>query len=186
MKCPACHHEMQLLDSGSVIVDACVGHCGGVWFDNFELKQVDEQHEKAGEAFMHIARDPNLKVDMQAKRKCPVCETITLRRHFFSVKRRIEVDECGQCGGVWLDADELERIRGEFVDEAARVDAAEDEFAKTFDHELEAMRKESMEQVRRANQFAHMFKALLPSTYIPGMQGGQSEKYSDAVKKVDR
>src|SRR6476619_3681493 len=95
MKCPACHNEMQLLDSGGVVVDACVGHCGGVWFDNFELKKVDEQHEDIGEAFLDIPVDPNLKVDMESKRSCPVCETIKLRRHFFSVKRKIEVDECG-------------------------------------------------------------------------------------------
>jgi Zn-finger nucleic acid-binding protein len=176
MKCPACHNEMQLLDSGKVVVDACVGHCGGVWFDNFELKQVDEEHETTGEAFLDIPRDPDLKVDMRSKRKCPVCETITLRRHFFSVKRKIEVDECGQCGGIWLDADELRRIRGEFVDEAARIDAAEDEFARTFDKELDSMRKESDEMVARANKFASMFRAILPSTYIPGAQGGQSVK----------
>ena len=50
------------------------------------------------------------------------------------------------------------------------------------------MRKESQEHVRRANQFASMFRAILPSSYIPGPQGGQSEKYMEggAMKKLDR
>jgi Zn-finger nucleic acid-binding protein len=36
-----------------------------------------------------------------------------LHRHFFSAKRRIEVDECPNCGGYWLDAGELAQIRAE-------------------------------------------------------------------------
>ena len=31
----------------------------------------------------------------------------------FSAKRRVEVDECPGCGGCWLDAGELEKIREE-------------------------------------------------------------------------
>ena len=34
-------------------------------------------------------------------------------RHFFSPKRRVEVDECPNCGGYWLDAGELAAIQGE-------------------------------------------------------------------------
>lgn len=186
MKCPACNHELTQIDNGHLVVDACVGHCGGIWFDNFELKQVDEQHEEAGDLFLDVAIDPNLKVDMQRRRKCPVCETITMMRHPFSARRRIDVDECGKCGGIWLDAQELGRIRGEYVNEAARIQDAVDEFAETFDAQLDQMRQQSAADVARANKFASMFKAILPSTYLPGPQGGQSEKHGGAVKRVDR
>jgi Zn-finger nucleic acid-binding protein len=36
-----------------------------------------------------------------------------LHRHFFSAKRRVQVDQCPNCGGYWLDAGELELIRSE-------------------------------------------------------------------------
>ena len=36
-----------------------------------------------------------------------------LKRHFFSAKKRVEVDQCPNCGGYWLDAGELEAIRAE-------------------------------------------------------------------------
>lgn len=172
MRCPACQNELEILESGGVRVDACVGHCGGVWFDNRELQQVDEQSETAGEAFMHVPRDPSLKVDMTHKRHCPRCENIVMMRHFFSVKRKIEVDECAGCGGVWLDADELEAIRGEYSSAAAREAAAEDLFHHHFDAELAVMRAESQAKAARADRFAAMFKWICPSAYIPGKQEG--------------
>jgi Zn-finger nucleic acid-binding protein len=43
-----------------------------------------------------------------------------LHRHFFSAKRRVEVDQCPNCGGYWLDAGELNQIRAEKA-ETARV-----------------------------------------------------------------
>jgi Zn-finger nucleic acid-binding protein len=36
-----------------------------------------------------------------------------LKRHFFSAKRKVEVDQCPNCGGYWLDAGELAAIRAE-------------------------------------------------------------------------
>jgi Zn-finger nucleic acid-binding protein len=172
LTCPACKNKLQILESEGVQVDACVGHCGGVWFDNRELQQVDESFEHAGEAFMHIARDPDLKPDMKSKRHCPVCLDIVMMRHFFSVKRKIEVDECAKCGGVWLDADELESIRGEYKDTQSREAAADDLFHVHFDQELATMKQESQQKVARASRFASMFQWICPSRYIAGKQDG--------------
>jgi Zn-finger nucleic acid-binding protein len=74
---------------------------------------VDEQHEAAGEPLLNIPRDPSVQVDFARKRDCPRCEGIKLKRHFFSAKRQVEVDQCPNCGGYWLDAGELEKIREE-------------------------------------------------------------------------
>jgi len=98
---------------GNVVVDVCQGGCGGIWFDAFELQRVDEENEAAGEPLLGIHRDERLVVDPSRKRECPRCEGIKLHRHFFSAKRRIEVDECPNCGGYWLDAGELAQIRSE-------------------------------------------------------------------------
>ena len=113
MKCPACDCELAALQVGAVVVDACQGGCGGVWFDAFELKKVDEQHEAAGEHLTKIERDPNLRVDAARKRDCPQCEGIKLKRHLFSRTSRVEMDHCPNCAGYWLDAVELEKIRAE-------------------------------------------------------------------------
>jgi len=113
MKCPACDRELTNLQVGTVAVDVCQRGCGGVWFDAFELKKVDEQHEAAGEHLTAIQHDPTLRVDAARKRECPRCEGIKLKRHRFSPTSLVEVDHCPNCAGYWLDAGELERIREE-------------------------------------------------------------------------
>jgi uncharacterized protein len=113
MKCPACFHELTVFQVGKLSVDACQGGCGGIWFDAFELQRVDEQEEEAGETLLHIEHDSKVVVDTVRKRDCPKCPGVKLHRHFFSAKRRVEVDQCPNCAGYWLDAGELSRIRDE-------------------------------------------------------------------------
>ena len=127
MKCPACFNELTETQVGSVVVDVCAGGCGGIWFDAFELKQVDEAHEAVGEHLVKIRRDPGLQVDSSRKRPCPRCDGIKLKRHLFSPKIKVEVDHCPNCAGYWLDAGELEKIRQEqkFVSQAGPARAAQ-------------------------------------------------------------
>ena len=119
MKCPACFNELTEIQVGKLAVDICQGGCGGVWFDAFELQQVDEEHETAGEPLLNIARDECLIVDRARKRECPRCPGVKLHRHFFSARRRVEVDQCPNCAGYWLDAGELAMIRDETSQAAA-------------------------------------------------------------------
>jgi hypothetical protein len=120
IKCPACFHGLTSLQVGSVTVDVCRG-CGGIWFDAFELQQVDEERETAGEWLLQVEREQRIQVDPQRKRECPRCAGVKLKRHYYSPRRRVEVDECPGCGGYWLDAGELEKIREE--SELARQEA---------------------------------------------------------------
>jgi len=110
MKCPACFHELTQAQAGSVTVDVCQGGCGGIWFDAFELQQVEEEGNAAAEPLLWIHRDQGVVVDPSRKRECPRCPGIKLHRHFFSARRRIEVDQCPNCGGYWLDAGELAQV----------------------------------------------------------------------------
>lgn len=118
MKCPACFNELSQVQVGSLIVDICQGGCGGIWFDAFELQRVDEEEETAGEQLLHIDRDPQIKVDSTRKRECPKCAGVKLQRHYFSARRKVEVDECPNCAGYWLDAGELAQIRLEKTETA--------------------------------------------------------------------
>jgi len=124
MKCPACFNELTKKQVGSVEVDVCQGGCGGIWFDAFELQRVDEERERAGDHLLYIERDENVVVDPSRKRQCPRCEGMKLMRHFFSAKRRIEVDQCPNCNGYWLNADELAAVRSEKAQEEKLGEAA--------------------------------------------------------------
>jgi len=113
MKCPACDRELTELQVGSLYVDVCQGGCGGIWFDAFELPRADDESVALEEPLLWIQRDDNVLVDPKRKRECPRCGGIKLHRHFFSARRGVEVDQCPNCAGYWLDAGELAQVREE-------------------------------------------------------------------------
>lgn len=172
MKCPACDNALTEVDTGGVKVDICQGGCGGIWFDNYEFKKFDEPHESAGETLLEIEKKPGAEVDKDSKHPCPRCPDIVMRRHFVSTKHEVEIDECSDCGGIWLDAGELSSIRRQFQSEEERGQAAEKYFADVFDSDLMKVRQESQEQLAKSRRFANMFKFITPSHYIPGKQEG--------------
>jgi len=170
MKCPACSNVLQEMTVGNVTVDVCKGGCGGIWFDNFELKKFDKPHEAAGELLLDIERDESIVLDHTKRLKCPKCDDIVMMRHFFSVKKQVQVDECPGCAGFWLDAGELRKIRNLFNTEEEREQAAEQYFSEVFGDELDAMKAKSRAELNKARKIANMFRFICPSNYIPGKQ----------------
>ena len=170
MKCPACGNELKAVVVNDITVDVCENGCGGIWFDRFELKKVDEAHESAGEKLLIIDRNPNVDVNYTARRNCPKCDDIVMMQHFFSVKKEVAVDECPNCAGFWLDFGELGKIRGQFNSEEERSKAAEAYFAEVFDGKLAKMKSESHEQLEKAKKIANIFRFICPSNYISGKQ----------------
>ena len=45
MNCPACGRKLAEITVDDVTVDICRHGYGGIWFDGYELQQVDEAHE---------------------------------------------------------------------------------------------------------------------------------------------
>ena len=170
MICPACQRKLKNITVGPLDVDVCDGGCGGLWFDNFELKQVDEPHEHDGESLLDIPRDPDVRVDYAAKRTCPRCRDVIMMKHFFSIQRKVEVDECAQCGGIWLDTGELAAIRTLYPSEEARNKAADEFFSKVVQTSLADIKAESDGGLARAQKVARLFRFICPSYYIPGKQ----------------
>ena len=170
MKCPACNNELNEMTVSGITVDVCKGGCGGIWFDNYELEKFDETHEAAGEELLNVERDPNIVVDFNKKRICPKCNGVVMMRHFWSVKRKVEVDECASCGGFWLDAGELAKIRSLYETEADRHKAAQEYFDEVFGSQLAAMQKENEEKLKKAQKITRIFRFICPSYYIPGKQ----------------
>lgn len=170
MRCPACDRTLDQQVVSDVRVDVCRGGCGGIWFDQFELKKFDEPHEEAGQELLDIEHDPSVRVDRIKRLNCPNCEDVVMMRRFFSVKRELEVDECPACAGFWLDVGELRDIRSLFPSEAARKEAAAQYFQEVFGEQLAEMRAESAEETARARRIANMFRFICPSYYIPGKQ----------------
>lgn len=169
MDCPACDHALSARTVGDLTVNVCRGGCAGVWLDSLELEKVDEKHESAGVPLLDVPGEPDAR-RMDGPRGCPDCGDVVMHRHFVSVKREIEVDECPACAGVWLDAGELRRLRAQYETEEDRDEAASEEYRRLFGEELDRMRRESRDDLRRARSFARALRFVLPSYWIPGGQ----------------
>jgi Zn-finger nucleic acid-binding protein len=112
MRCPACDGTLEEVRVGDMAAHVCSQGCGGIWLDRGELARVDEEHEDA-DVLLSLRADPSVAVDHELRRNCPRCPDIMMMRRFTSVRREVAIDECTGCGGIWLDAGELDAIRAE-------------------------------------------------------------------------
>ena len=172
MKCPTCDHQLTEMSIYDITLDVCKGGCAGIWFDRYELQKMDEKHEPVNGELFTIPRNPQLSVDHAQRRHCPRCREVVMMRHYYSVKHEVEVDECGGCGGFWLDQGELEKIRSLY-------DSPEDErkntrkfLAQQFSKNLADLEKQNDLDAQRARKFASLFRFICPSYLILGKQEG--------------
>jgi Zn-finger nucleic acid-binding protein len=170
MNCPACGTVMTEMAAGDAKVQACKGGCGGLWFDEWQLRKVDEAEQSAGQALLHIEQNPAVKVDPDQRRKCPRDPAVFLSRHFWSVKRDVVVDECPKCAGIFLDPGELGEIRADYKSDAERHKAADAYYREMFDSQLAGMLKQDKAKIESARRVAGIFKFICPSYYLPGKQ----------------
>ena len=83
-----------------------------------------------------------------------------MHQHFTSVKRTIEMDECPQCGGIFLDGGEIAALREEFATHAERDAAANAEFDKTISSMLGTMKAESQKEQEQVKKVGHALRFL--------------------------
>ncbi|MCP4261418.1 MAG: zf-TFIIB domain-containing protein [Planctomycetes bacterium] len=114
MDCPACGKLMVEESFGVVQVDVCKNGCKGIWFDWGELKELDENHEGAGEALNEALKSPRVNEAGRGRLMCPKCG-IAMHAHKYSNAKEVNVDECYGCGGFFLDSGELREIREHYM-----------------------------------------------------------------------
>ena len=119
MNCPVCNDIMVEKDFGGVMVDICEDGCKGIWFDWMELIRLDEENEGFGEALIAAMNHPRANDENRDPLKCPKC-TLVMRAHKYQSSKEVNVDECYQCGGFFLDSGELRVIKESFLSEEER------------------------------------------------------------------
>jgi len=172
MKCPRTGANMKEVEIHKIKVDISEG-CGGVWFDNFEFEKFDEAHESAGDKLVDLmasfCKGPE---DLSKRIHCPRCSDTVLMRHFASPLRKIQIDKCPACGGIWLDAGELASFRKLFPKEEDRKRAGEEFIEKNIMPMLKAEAQKGQAELEKAKRIAGMFRFICPSYYVPGKQQG--------------
>ncbi len=119
--CPACGKEMEkvFIPSQGINLDICTQGCGGIYFDNRELSSFDENKEDISKILEKIENKEFEKTDSTLERHCPNCGN-KMVKNYSSVNKEIEIDECYNCGGKFLDNSELQKMRAEYDTEEER------------------------------------------------------------------
>ncbi len=123
MICPVCSKELKKVIAGSIEVDLCDDGCGGMWFDEFELRKFDDGQEMDADKLLNAKKSPDFYADPNVPKACPKCDGQIMWRHFYDIKNKVQVDQCPHCSGVWLDAGELALIREQYQTEEERDQA---------------------------------------------------------------
>lgn len=144
MECPSCDNQLQTFESSGIQLDSC-NSCGGVWFDNFELKKLREKKSETNSLSFELKVEPGTYIDRDRERICPKCTNIKMRRHFYGPNREIEVDTCAGCNGMWLDHGEFESIKETYPTEEDRL-AAVNKMIQGQSHEAFATLKAQHEE----------------------------------------
>ena len=110
MKCPSCKNPLREKGAGGMTLDVCYGGCGGIWFDATELERVSAS---AASTLHTIWQVPVSNVKLTEPRMCPRHPEQILTRKWFSDSKKVEIDQCPICGGIWLDAGEFTQIYNE-------------------------------------------------------------------------
>jgi Zn-finger nucleic acid-binding protein len=109
-KCPVCAAVLKAFHFNEIETDICRNGCG-VWFDENELKQIEESDnlENIDKAFPgEYVKKQDAPARKQAHdRQCPVHHT-SMFSFEWNVGSGIFIDKCETCHGVWMDAGELE------------------------------------------------------------------------------
>ncbi len=112
--CPVCNVEMKKVKVGDVILDECP-KCHGIFFDAFELKKMDEIDEYADDPeLQRLLSYERVNDERDFQLICPNCGSKMVRRKY-NLKSDVYIDECYNCGGIWLDAGELKAIRESYM-----------------------------------------------------------------------
>ncbi len=121
LNCPACGKEMEkvFIPSAGINIDICTNGCGGIYFDNRELNAFDEKHEDVSKILERIKDKTFEPVKTDVDRHCPNCGN-KMVKNYSSINKSIEIDDCYNCGGKFLDNSELQKIRAEYDTEQER------------------------------------------------------------------
>jgi Zn-finger nucleic acid-binding protein len=128
-----------------------------MWFEQGELRMLDEQNEGLGAALEAALRSPRQNDGTRGPLTCPKCG-IAMHAHRYKRAQQINMDECYKCGGMFLDAGELTDIRTNYMSDE-EVEAYADQLMSAVPGFAEA-EKELAEREQRTEAVRKMTKFL--------------------------
>lgn len=116
MNCPSCSTHLTHIDYENIGIETCL-NCGGEWLDAEELKHIVQAREtvfnaeeRKAIAAAHPITGIELNDSVDRDLQCPKCDGTTDPINYGG-DTGILIDKCTACGGIWLDAHEMEKIQ---------------------------------------------------------------------------
>ena len=165
MNCPACNNELQLLEITGVKVQACVGSCGGLWFEWSAIKKLKDRNPATGAKLLHVERAEGVHTFRDVQHPCPHCIRSLLYRHCFSRQFNYEIDQCAKCAGFWLDVGALAHLPLKSPTPAEQ-ETATAYFRNLFEEKLKQENLTHPDTQEAAQTILHIFRFLTPAEYL--------------------
>lgn len=148
-----------------ITVDVCATGCKGIWFDCHELSNLDHRTQEVGQALQEALAAPRVNDANRAALVCPKCD-VSMHQHQYKSEKEVNVDECYNCGGFFLDSGELKPLRDAHMSEDEESAYAQ----KLIDNlPVYAQGKADQEKVRLRNlafaRFTQIHRRYLGSTW---------------------
>ena len=118
---------------------------GGIWFDRFELKKFDEAHEDLSELMKWLPKNP-LKPEVLTGRQSPRHPQAKMQQQPYGPKGAngvLQVDICPISAGIWLDFQEIQKIRELYPQESDKTQAVQMFVNDTFSTQLKKAPQQS-------------------------------------------
>jgi Zn-finger nucleic acid-binding protein len=115
MNCPSCSAGLRRVSYEGVTVETC-DKCGGEFVGPQELGAIVKTRQAVfGESLKQLLKnhEPMFGVPAGAASRslcCPACQG-AMQMMNYATDSGIAIDRCDECGGVWLDHDELEKVQ---------------------------------------------------------------------------
>lgn len=119
MNCPRCASALGPVEYDGVEIEVC-GGCKGEWLHAGELLKIVEHHDEVFTPEEIDSLEPVNKEILTAESEdhdelnCPVC-AVQMEHFNYGDTSGIILHKCLQCGGVWMDKDQLRMVE-EVVD----------------------------------------------------------------------
>jgi len=150
MKCPRCNSILQSIEYDGQTVEVCPG-CKGEWLFAGELQKIADHHDEVFTQEEIASLDAvntekfTGEKDDHDELNCPCCENVQMEHFNYGDTSGIILHKCTECGGIWMDKDELKKIE-ELVD-GWKADLGQD--ANKYDSILQKIDVEEQQELDR-------------------------------------
>jgi uncharacterized protein len=157
---------MDALMFRDIALDDCP-QCGGIWFDDGELKKLQSLGD---ELCLHSLEDqarPHKDV-VTSERDAKLCPTCNLRLvpYRYMYTSDVMLDECDDCFGIWVQDGELEKMASYLDEQDSQMDPSKRQVIAAVSSELQMVTRARKNRAKSLVAFWTVFGMSRPGRAI--------------------